>query len=142
MVSIAPGRVVPAVPEEWTGAVNKAINDATHKDLCGCDGWPDACTSDSYRPGLWDLGAVELAIAVGVLEPLIRGRIAAEQSATVSTSQAAEIIGVSRATMVRYLDERRIPHSRPGKHRRVLLADVLAFKAETTHGKHAEEVAS
>lgn len=74
-MSIVPGRDVPAVPEAWVDAVNKAINDAMHEDLCNCDGWPEACRS--YNPGTWDTG-VSLDIAVGVLEPLIRDRIAAE----------------------------------------------------------------
>jgi len=69
-MSIVPGRDVPAVPEEWTEAVNKAINDAYHEDLCLCDGWPDACAS-GYKADQWDLG-VSLTIAVGVLAPLIR----------------------------------------------------------------------
>jgi excisionase family DNA binding protein len=67
-----------------------------------------------------------------VLEPLIRERIAAE-SETLSTTQAAEMVGVSRATMVRFLDEGRLPFTKPGTHRRVRLADVLAFKAAITH---------
>lgn len=75
-MSIVPGRDVPEVPEEWVDAVNKRINDENHRDLCACDGWPDACSS--YKPGLWDLG-VSLDIAVGVLEPLIRDRIATER---------------------------------------------------------------
>lgn len=77
-MSIVPGRDVPAVPEEWTDAVNKAINDAYHEDLCMCDGWPEACAS-GYQSDRWDLG-VSLDIAVGVLEPLIRDRIAAEST--------------------------------------------------------------
>lgn len=76
-MSIVPGRDIPAVPAEWVDAVNKAINDAMHEDLCACDGWPDACRS--YKPDQWDTG-VSLDIAVGVLEPLIRERIAAESS--------------------------------------------------------------
>lgn len=77
-MSIVPGRDVPAVPAEWVDAVNKAINDANHDDLCMCDGWPDACRY--YKPGQWDLG-VSLDIAVGVLEPLIRERIMIETRA-------------------------------------------------------------
>jgi hypothetical protein len=76
-VSIVPGRDVPAVPDEWVDAVNRRINDENHDDLCACDGWPDACRH--YKPGLWDLG-VSLDIAVGVLEPLIRARIAEEMA--------------------------------------------------------------
>lgn len=131
-MAIVPGRDVPTVLGEWTDAVNKAINDAYHEDLCLCDGWPDACAS-GYQADRWDLG-VSLDIAVGVLEPLIRERIAAE-TATVSTSEAASIIGVTRPTMVRFLDQGRLPYTQPGKHRILRLADVLEFKAATTHGK-------
>lgn len=74
-MSIVPGRDVPEVPQAWVDAVNKAINDANHDDLCGCAAWPDACRH--YKPGQWDIG-VDLDIAVGVLEPLIRERIANE----------------------------------------------------------------
>jgi len=70
-VSIVPGRDVPEVPQEWVDAVNKAVNDANHEDLCHCDAWPDACKY--YRAGQWDIG-VDLDIAVGVLAPLIRER--------------------------------------------------------------------
>lgn len=83
-MSIAPGRDVPDVPQEWVDAVNKAVNDANHDDLCGCTAWPAAC--QSYKPGQWDSG-VDLMIAVGVLAPLIKqehaGRIE-EQLATVA----------------------------------------------------------
>lgn len=121
------------VPEAWVDAVNARLNDLYHDDLCACDAWPESCAS-GYWLGQWDGSTVTVMTAAVVLEPLIRARIAAEQSATVSTSQAAEIVGVSRATMVRFLDEGRLPYAKPGKHRRVLLADVLAFKAQTTHG--------
>lgn len=75
-MSIVPGRDIPAVPDEWIDAVNAAVNDANHEALCACDGWPAACAS-GYRAGQWDLG-VDLDIAVGVLEPLIRDRVMVE----------------------------------------------------------------
>jgi excisionase family DNA binding protein len=53
----------------------------------------------------------------------------------VSTSQAADILGISRPTMVRFLEEGRIPFSKPGKHRRLQLADVMEFKRRITHGR-------
>ena len=44
-----------------------------------------------------------------------------------STSEAAEILGVSRPTLVRLLESGKIPFEQPGRHRRVRLADVLAY---------------
>lgn len=74
-MSIVPGRDVPEVPQAWVDAVNKSVNDANHEDLCMCAAWPDACRY--YKPGQWDIG-VDLTIAVGVLELLMRQRIAEE----------------------------------------------------------------
>jgi excisionase family DNA binding protein len=64
-----------------------------------------------------------------VVEALAQGlaiTIAPHQM-VLSTSEAADILGISRPTLVRLLEAGEIPYEQPGRHRRVRLADVLAY---------------
>ena len=49
-------------------------------------------------------------------------------SSRLSTSQAAEVLGVSRPTLVKMLDDGKIPFEQLNVHRTLSFADVLAFK--------------
>ncbi len=45
-----------------------------------------------------------------------------------TTSQAAEFLGISRPTLVKLLDDERIPYERVTRHRRIRLDDLLHFR--------------
>lgn len=45
-----------------------------------------------------------------------------------STQDAADLLGVSRPTVVKLLQSQEIPYTQPGRHRRIQLEDVLDYQ--------------
>jgi excisionase family DNA binding protein len=54
-----------------------------------------------------------------------------------TTQQAADLLNVSRQYLVRLLDERRMPFTKTGKHRRLRIEDVLSFKQNRDRNRRA-----
>jgi excisionase family DNA binding protein len=54
-----------------------------------------------------------------------------------TTQQAADLLNVSRQYLVRLLDEECLPFTKTGKHRRLRIEDVLAFKENRDRNRRA-----
>jgi excisionase family DNA binding protein len=54
-----------------------------------------------------------------------------------STSEAAQLLGISRPTLVRLLESGEIPYDKPGRHRRVRLEDLLAYQQRSNRRRSA-----
>jgi excisionase family DNA binding protein len=68
---------------------------------------------------------------VEVAEAMRGGRAitVAPVSQRLTTSEAAEMLGISRPTLVKLLEDGEIPFEQPRRHRVLRLDDVLAFRA-------------
>jgi excisionase family DNA binding protein len=65
-----------------------------------------------------------------VVEALQRGLAVtvAPLTKTLTSQQAADLLGVSRPTVIKLLNEQKIPFERAGSHRRILLRDLLEYR--------------
>jgi excisionase family DNA binding protein len=54
-----------------------------------------------------------------------------------TTQEAADILNISRPTLVKLLEEKRIPYEKPGRHRRIRLDALLKYQEETRVNRRA-----
>lgn len=65
------------------------------------------------------------------------GVTVAPLNAMLTTQEAADFLGVARPTFVRMLERGDLPMERPGRHRYVRLADLVAYQ-ESLRARRAE----
>ena len=59
------------------------------------------------------------------------------ENAELTTVQAASVLNVSRPYLIKLLAEKAIPHRKVGKHRRILMEDVMTYKRQTDQEREA-----
>jgi len=79
-----------------------------------------------------ELPSGAVALLMEILEAMASGRgvTIIPENAELTTVQAADVLNVSRPFLIKLLDDGAIPHRKVGKHRRVRMEDVMAFKAK------------
>jgi excisionase family DNA binding protein len=77
-----------------------------------------------------ELPAGAVALLMDVLEAMAAGRgvTIIPENAELTTVEAASLLNVSRPYLIKLLEEKVIPHRLVGKHRRILIDDVMAYK--------------
>lgn len=87
---------------------------------------PALVTEDGTIP----LGPELSEILAHVASALSQGRAVSviPQCTMLTTQEAADILGISRPTLVRLLEEGQIPFTKPGRHRRVRMDDLLEYQ--------------
>ena len=66
-----------------------------------------------------------------------------QSDATLTTVEAAKLLGVSRQFLVQEIEKKMIPHHMVGTHRRLYARDVLAYKSkrDASRRKHLDDLA-
>jgi excisionase family DNA binding protein len=79
-------------------------------------------------------------LLIEVVEAMREGKVITlvPRTQRLTTQEAADFLGISRPTLVKLLEEGKIPYEQPGRHRRVLFTDLLAY----TDRQHAERRAA
>ena len=77
-----------------------------------------------------ELPAGAVALLMDVLEAMAAGRglTLIPENAELTTVEAASLLNVSRPYLIKLLEDKVIPHRLVGKHRRILMDDVMAYK--------------
>jgi excisionase family DNA binding protein len=107
----------PAPLARFARGLNAGVAPARAR-LVGADGVEIEIPDELYGVLLDVVGALSQGLAITI----------ALHNTMLTTQEAADLLGISRPTLVRLLTEGEIPHSMRGRHRRVLLADVLTYR--------------
>jgi excisionase family DNA binding protein len=77
-----------------------------------------------------ELPAGAVALLMEILEAMAAGRGVSiiPENAELTTVQAAAILNVSRPFLIKLLAEGALPYRKVGKHRRILMEDVMTYK--------------
>jgi len=86
-----------------------------------------------------ELPASAVALLMEILEATAaRQRVSiVPENAELTTVQAAEVLNVSRPYLIKLLAANAIPHRKVGKHRRVRVQDVMAYKNRIDRAREA-----
>lgn len=88
--------------------------------LVGPDGKTEILPNNVYSFLLRLLADLKAGHSVTILQSMHR----------LTTVQAAKVLGVSRQYLIQLLEKGEVPYTKIGTHRRVLVRDVLSYKAK------------
>src|SRR5215813_10306788 len=119
MSAVLEHTVLPPSDETSTlSGIAAVLRQLDRASLVGPDGIEIVLPGEVYRA----LREVVYAMAQGQAITI------APHDTILTTQEAADLLGVSRPTLVRLLEAGKIPFTKPGRHRRVLLADMIEYQ--------------
>ena len=94
---------------------------------------------EAEQENIIELPAGAVSLLKDILEAMAAGRgvVIIPENAELTTVEAAEVLNVSRPFLIKLLNEGAIPHRKVGKHRRVRMEDVMAYKRKIDQEREA-----
>ena len=135
-----PGVHSAAAAEHTVDPPTDAAVTRTLRDLVAALPAGTSWTVSGDGSGRWELPAELLEVLGLAAAALAEGRpvTLSCHEPVLSTQEAADLLGVSRPTLVRLLETGVIPYDQPRRHRRVQLADLLAYQARCHHAERPD----
>lgn len=118
--------VLPPTNEAALSLIAEALERSDGASLVSSDGASIVLPPEVYEA----LRDVVAAMASGQAITL------APHRTVMTTQEAADLLNMSRPTLVRLLEAGEIPFTKPGRHRRVELADILAYQQRLRESRH------
>lgn len=86
-----------------------------------------------------ELPSGAVALLMEILEAMAAGRglTLIPENAELTSVQAADLLNVSRPFLIKLLEDNALPHRKVGKHRRIHVEDVMAYKAKIDRDREA-----
>jgi excisionase family DNA binding protein len=78
-------------------------------------------------------------VLVEVVEAMREGKVITlvPHTQRLTTQEAADFLGISRPTLVKLLEAGKIPYEQPGRHRRIMFTDLLAYQERQRENRRA-----
>jgi len=119
------------LPPEETGPLTRmvaAFRDQGKASLVGPDGVPWDLPVEAYRVLREVLEAMANGLAITVMP----------RHTMLTTQEAADMLGISRPTLVKLLADGELPYEQRGRHRRLLLTDLLEYQQRSRNERNRQ----
>jgi excisionase family DNA binding protein len=131
--------IAPMIPSEAEAVLAKKTSRVLASRLRDADPLQLRISDDLSPEGTLKLPASAVRLLVRILEEMARGNAVTilPVRAELTTQEAADMLNISRPSLIRLLDEGKIEYRRVGSHRRVRFEGLMEYKRRADAARRA-----